>query len=139
MPRDLLELWAGGPQSQRVSPHVKLAVETDQNDQNDEVGGVWVVGGIEGAKASGDLVFMVPSGYVAQVDTDICSGCGTCAELNNFNCITMDNDENIAVINETNCMGCGGCEGVCPEGALSLRLDPTKGDPLDLEKLKEAQ
>lgn len=96
-----------------------------------------MIGGIEGAKASGDLVFMVPSGYVAEVDTELCVGCGTCAELNNFNCITMDNDENIAVINEANCMGCGGCEGVCPEGALSLRLDPTKGDPLDLEKLKE--
>jgi len=89
-----------------------------------------LIGGIPGAKASGDLVFMVPSGYVAEVDEDVCAGCGTCAELNNFNCITMDDDDH-PVINHDNCMGCGGCEGVCPEGAISLRLDPSKGDPLD--------
>lgn len=93
-----------------------------------------LIGGIPGAKASGDLVFMVPSGYVAEVDEDVCVGCGTCAELNNFNCITM-NDDDQPVINYDNCMGCGGCEGVCPEGAISLRPEPSKGEPLDIEKL----
>ena len=94
-----------------------------------------LIGGIPGAKASGDMVFLVPSGYVAEIDEDLCVGCGTCAELNNFNCITMDGDGH-PVINADNCMGCGGCEGVCPEGAISLRLEPTKGAPLDLEGLK---
>lgn len=93
-----------------------------------------LIGGIPGAKASGDLVFLVPSGYVAEVDEDVCVGCGTCAELNNFNCITMVDDR--PVINTDNCMGCGGCEGVCPESAISLRLDASKGEPLDIEKLR---
>jgi len=94
-----------------------------------------MIGGIPGAKNAGDLVFLVPSGYVAEVDEDVCSGCGTCAELNNFNCITMDDDDH-PIINYDNCMGCGGCEGVCPEGAISLRLDASKGTPLDIEKLQ---
>jgi len=94
-----------------------------------------LIGGIPGAKASGDMVFLVPSGYVAEIDEDVCVGCGTCAELNNFNCITID-DDGRPVINVDNCMGCGGCEGVCPEGAISLRLEPIKGAPLDIENLK---
>ncbi len=98
-------------------------------------GKMWnMIGGIQGAKNAGDLVFLVPSGYVAEVDPDVCVGCGTCADLNNFNCITMDDDDH-AVVNSEKCMGCGGCEGVCSEGAITLRLDPSKGDPLDIEKL----
>ena len=94
-----------------------------------------MIGGIPGAKASGDLVFLVPSGYVAKVDLEKCNSCGECEELNNFNCITM-NDYDEPVINEELCMGCGGCEGICPEGAISLHLDPSKGQPLDLDQLR---
>ncbi len=96
-----------------------------------------LIGGIPGAKAGGDLVFLVPSGYIATIDTEKCAGCGSCVDLNNFNCLTMDEDNGHPVINVDNCMGCGGCEGVCPEGAITLELDPSKGEPLDIEKLQK--
>ncbi len=94
-----------------------------------------LMGGIPAAKELGDLCYLVPSGYVAEVDNEVCSGCGNCVETCNFDCMAMDDDEHPA-IDLTKCMGCGACEGVCPEGAISLRLDPSKGEPLDLEKLK---
>jgi Fe-S-cluster-containing hydrogenase component 2 len=38
---------------------------------------------------------------------------------------------------ETACMGCGLCVEICPNGARSLRHDPAKGDPLDIDLAKE--
>ena len=35
-------------------------------------------------------------------------------------------------------MGCGVCEDVCLAEAISLRREPSKGDPLDLEELLKA-
>ena len=34
-------------------------------------------------------------------------------------------------INSTQCMGCGVCVQLCPQGALQLILDPAKPAPLD--------
>jgi ferredoxin len=97
-----------------------------------------LMGGIPMAKAMGDLCFMVPSGYVAEIDTDVCTGCGTCVGSCNFDCMKMDEETKQPVIDLEKCMGCGGCEGVCHDGAISLRLDPSKGEPLDLDELKNA-
>jgi len=44
-------------------------------------------------------------------------------------------DDEMAVINQAKCMGCGVCEDVCPIGAISLKLEPSKGEPLDLAEL----
>lgn len=81
----------------------------------------------------GAIPVLAPSGYVAEV-SDECIECGDCEEACGFNAITMDG---MAVINEEKCMGCGVCEGQCPNGAISLKLDPSKGEPLDLEVLKK--
>ncbi|MFO8011043.1 MAG: 4Fe-4S dicluster domain-containing protein [Dehalococcoidia bacterium] len=94
-----------------------------------------LIGGLPGARAVGDLCFLVPSGYVAEI-TDDCSGCGTCAEACNFEAITMDEENQRAIVELEKCMGCGGCQGVCPEDAINLRRDPSKGEPLDLDVLK---
>ena len=84
----------------------------------------------------GAIPIMAPSGYVCEVG-DGCDGCGICAEdVCNFNAIAMDEAEEKAVINLDKCMGCGVCEDVCPLDVISLRRDPSKGDPLDLEELK---
>ena len=48
---------------------------------------------------------------------------------------TRDEDEQIAVVNEALCMGCGVCEDMCPEEAIALIREPSKGDPLDLKDL----
>jgi ferredoxin len=80
--------------------------------------------------------FLVPSGYVAEVSDD-CNGCGVCAENTcHFKAISMDEESQKAVINLEKCMGCGVCEDVCPIGAISLRREPSTGDPLDIEAMK---
>jgi Fe-S-cluster-containing hydrogenase component 2 len=33
------------------------------------------------------------------------------------------------------CMGCGVCSGFCPHGALSLKRDRTRSDPLEVDQL----
>jgi Fe-S-cluster-containing hydrogenase component 2 len=35
-------------------------------------------------------------------------------------------------VEEEICMGCGVCVGKCPEGAISLRLEPARGKPLEI-------
>jgi NAD-dependent dihydropyrimidine dehydrogenase PreA subunit len=48
----------------------------------------------------------------------------------------MDEEGQKAVVNLEKCMGCGVCEDVCQVEAISLRREPSKGDPLDLDELK---
>ena len=83
----------------------------------------------------GQGVNVAPSGYVAEVNED-CNGCGICAEdVCHFSAITMDEAEPGAVIDFDKCMGCGVCQDVCPVEAISLRREPSKGEPLDIEEL----
>jgi ferredoxin len=80
--------------------------------------------------------FLAPSGYVAEVGED-CNGCGKCADnVCRFNAISFDQKTERPVINMGKCMGCGVCEDVCPVEAISLRREPLKGEPLDLDELK---
>jgi len=84
----------------------------------------------------GAVPFLAASGYSMAV-TDDCTGCGRCAEPKGcpFHAIQMNEDATRAVIDAAKCMGCGACERTCTAGALELRRDPTKGDPLDVEAL----
>jgi NAD-dependent dihydropyrimidine dehydrogenase PreA subunit len=81
----------------------------------------------------GAIPLLAPSGYLAEID-DTCIGCGDCVDICKFNAIKL-NDENMAVINNDACMGCGICEDKCETGSIALKLDPSKGEPLDLEAL----
>ena len=69
--------------------------------------------------------------------TEDCTGCGVCAEEKGcpFHAISMDEENERAVINHDRCMGCGACERKCDADALKLGLDPSKGEPLDIEAL----
>jgi len=85
----------------------------------------------------GAMPVMTSSGYVAEV-SDECSGCGACAENTcHFQAISMNETEAKATIDFDKCMGCGVCVDVCPSGAISLRREPSKGEPLDIEELKK--
>lgn len=56
--------------------------------------------------------------YIAQVDQDLCTGCGTCVE--NCHTLTMQlNDDNNAEVGDK-CIGCGVCAHFCPEQAITL-------------------
>jgi heterodisulfide reductase subunit A-like polyferredoxin len=63
------------------------------------------------------------SSYLAQVDEDLCIGCGTCVEKCPMETIDLDNS--IAHVNEDKCIGCGVCAHLCPEDAINLeRIGP---------------
>jgi heterodisulfide reductase subunit A-like polyferredoxin len=76
---------------------------------------------------------LASSGYVAQVDADLCAGCGLCADSCQFGAISLGNG--YASVDAAACMGCGVCVSQCSEEAISLRRDPAKGEPLEIQKL----
>jgi heterodisulfide reductase subunit A-like polyferredoxin len=76
---------------------------------------------------------LASSGYVAQVDAELCAACGTCADYCQFAAISVD--DGLARIDAFACMGCGVCVAHCPQEAISLRRDPAKGEPLEIQKL----
>ncbi len=85
----------------------------------------------------GSYPYFTASGYVSTVDASKCDGCGICADdLCPFNAISLDEEANIAVIDFEKCLGCGVCDSICPTGALQLRREPAKGEPLDIQALK---
>ena len=73
------------------------------------------------------------SGYVVQVDGDLCEGCDLCADHCQFEAIAIDNG--YACVDVAACMGCGVCVSHCPEEAISLLRDPAKGEPLEIQQL----
>ncbi|MFO8102034.1 MAG: 4Fe-4S binding protein [Dehalococcoidia bacterium] len=88
----------------------------------------------------GTVPILAPSGYVAEV-TDDCIGCQSCVDDHfcHFNALSMNEDGDRAVVNFDKCMGCGVCAERCPEGAIRLKREPSKGDPLDLDELLSQQ
>ncbi|WP_419784943.1 DUF362 domain-containing protein [Pseudodesulfovibrio sp.] len=73
------------------------------------------------------------SGYLAVVDEDKCTSCGTCAAKCQFKAISFRDKH--AVINEDKCMGCGVCVESCSKDAVTLRLAPEKGEPLLVDNI----
>jgi heterodisulfide reductase subunit A-like polyferredoxin len=76
---------------------------------------------------------LASSGYVAQVDEDLCAACGECAGVCQFTAISVD--DGFARIDAAMCMGCGVCAAHCAQEAISLVRDPAKGEPLEIQKL----
>lgn len=75
------------------------------------------------------------SGYLVQIDQDLCVGCETCQDACHFSALEVF--EGIMTIREDVCMGCGLCVDHCPEGALVLEREYAKGEPLEIVKLME--
>lgn len=66
-----------------------------------------------------------PSRFQADVDQDLCSGCEICLERCYFGAMEMtardgDEDELVATVKAEKCLGCGLCQVICPEEAISL-------------------
>ena len=85
--------------------------------------------GIEGMKRFGTSS-MTPSGYAAQVDIEVCTGCGTCASVCHWDAREVVDGKSVR--DWDHCMGCGVCASKCPTGASTLELDEGKGFPLDV-------
>jgi ferredoxin len=80
---------------------------------------------------------LAPSGYVSRVDTDLCVGCGLCADACPFRVISLE--DRVAVVDVAACMGCGVCVSHCPSEALALVRDPARPEPLEIRHLLEVQ
>ncbi len=62
---------------------------------------------------------VAPSNFVARANED-CVMCGECVDRCFFDAISLDDDQGLAVVDETKCMGCGVCTFACPEEAMRL-------------------
>jgi ferredoxin len=76
---------------------------------------------------------LASSGYVAQVDAELCAACGSCADSCQFAAISVD--DGFARIDAAACMGCGVCVSHCLQEAIDLVRDPVKSEPLEIQKL----
>ena len=73
---------------------------------------------------------LASSGYVSQIEADLCDGCDLCIETCQFGAI--ESADGLVYVHEAECMGCGVCVRQCPQGAISLRREPAKGEPLEI-------
>ena len=97
-------------------------------------------GGIEGTriaqKFDKSLLMTAPSGYSVVHDPKKCKMDRKCSNVCIFNAVTFSADGE-RIYDKAACMGCGLCVEKCEQKALSLVRDPSKGDPLDIDYLKE--
>ena len=70
------------------------------------------------------------SGYVSQVNEDLCIGCSDCNEYCQFGALELGDGVNHVIYEK--CMGCGVCISKCEHDALSLVRDEAKGVPLEI-------
>ena len=79
---------------------------------------------------------LASSGYVAQIDEEMCIACDSCADYCQFGALEMGDTFTMSVIYE-NCMGCGVCVDKCDQESITLIADKQKGIPLEICALME--
>ena len=82
------------------------------------------------------IPMLASSGYLAEVDHARCIACGTCAKFCQFDAVNYVDGRK--VIDAERCLGCGVCVAKCAQGAITLRREPTRGSPLEIEQMVEA-
>ena len=85
---------------------------------------------VSGVLAAGGVVSMAIFGTAAQDKKQLLDECQA-----DYSQCPLDEEKDIATVNMQNCMGCGVCVDTCPAGAISLKTEPSKGQPLDIEVL----
>ena len=63
---------------------------------------------------------VLKSHYIAEVDYDICNGCGICVQRCQWGALKFEVTTQKANIDQFRCYGCGVCETGCPRGAIKL-------------------
>jgi len=62
---------------------------------------------------------LIHSPTTAQVDEEICVGCGNCERACSYEAVKVDSARRKAVVNAALCEGCGACAVSCPSGAMT--------------------
>ena len=74
--------------------------------------------------------------FYAEVDTEVCTGCGTCVERCQMNAAVLNEENGFSTINLDRCIGCGNCVASCPSGALRLvKMEKVTVPPQDSTNL----
>lgn len=68
----------------------------------------------------GTLPMINSTYHLSVIDTDVCTGCGTCLNWCPTDAIALIED-GVAQRDENACLGCGVCARFCPESAISLK------------------
>ncbi len=79
------------------------------------------------------IPMLASSGYVSVVNKDKCETCGICVTKCPFEAIQLEDTH--LQIDAHACMGCGVCQQFCSQGALSLKRNDHRSDPLELDQL----
>ncbi|MGM0420117.1 MAG: FAD-dependent oxidoreductase [Bacillota bacterium] len=64
--------------------------------------------------------FLLTEAMIAEVDDDLCIGCGDCERVCAYKAIEVDPETGKAEVNRVLCKGCGNCLGVCRPNAVDL-------------------
>jgi len=78
---------------------------------------------------------LASSGYISNIDEDLCIGCGDCGSYCQFNALEVVDGLNHVIYER--CMGCGVCVSKCTQDAISLLRDDAKGLPLEICSLMQ--
>jgi heterodisulfide reductase subunit A len=57
----------------------------------------------------------------ASIDAGICSGCGLCQEVCEYQALKMDDYRGHMTVNKALCKGCGACHSICPVKAITVK------------------
>jgi len=60
------------------------------------------------------------SSYQAEVNSELCEGCGTCIDRCQVDAIKLRKSKGVVSINLKRCIGCGNCVPTCPAQAIRL-------------------
>ncbi|SHK98847.1 FAD-dependent oxidoreductase [Desulforamulus aeronauticus] len=60
-------------------------------------------------------------GITAEVDLDLCKGCGICVNACAYGARVLDERRGVAYVREVLCQGCGACVSACPSGATQQK------------------
>jgi ferredoxin len=99
-------------------------------------------GVLTGLKAFPNPAQFLSPRYNAEIDSELCVGCGTCIERCQMDAIKTRKE--ISKVNLKRCIGCGHCVTVCPEEAIQLvkkenAATPPENDEEMFEKILEAK
>lgn len=86
-----------------------------------------------------DLKITAPSGYSVVTDPAKCNLDGACTACpyEAREIVTKADGKKELKYHYDLCMGCGACISKCPSGAISLKRDPDKGVPFDIDAIRE--